>query len=34
MLRLAAYEREMDEGEGHKGRSAIIDMIARRPLPA
>jgi SAM-dependent methyltransferase len=30
-LRIEAYERELDEGEGHKGRSAIIDMIARRP---
>jgi len=31
ILRLGAYERDLDEGEGHKGRSAIIDMIARRP---
>ncbi len=31
LLRIEAYERELDEGEGHKGRSAIIDMIARRP---
>lgn len=31
ILRLAAYERDLDEGEGHKGRSAIIDLIARRP---
>jgi SAM-dependent methyltransferase len=31
LLRIETYERELDEGEGHKGRSAIIDMIARRP---
>jgi len=31
LVRLEAYERELDEGEGHKGCSAIIDMIARRP---
>lgn len=31
LLRVEAYERELDEGEGHRGRSAIIDMIARRP---
>lgn len=31
LLRLEAYERELDEGEGHRGRSAIIDLIARRP---
>lgn len=32
VLRIEAYERELDEGEGHRGRSAVIDMIARRPL--
>jgi SAM-dependent methyltransferase len=31
LVRIEAYERELDEGEGHKGRSAIIDLIARRP---
>src|SRR5690606_6077690 len=31
LLRLEAYERELDEGEGHRGRSAIIDLVARRP---
>jgi cyclopropane fatty-acyl-phospholipid synthase-like methyltransferase len=31
LVRLEAYERELDEGEGHRGRSAIIDLIARRP---
>lgn len=29
--RLAAYEREVREGRGHSGRSALIDLIARRP---
>ncbi len=31
--RLAAYEREVDEGKGHRGRSALIDLIARKPAP-
>jgi SAM-dependent methyltransferase len=31
LLRIEAYERELDEGEGHKGRSAVIDLVARRP---
>jgi SAM-dependent methyltransferase len=30
LLRVEAYERELDEGEGHRGRSAVIDLIARR----
>ncbi|MCB1367629.1 MAG: class I SAM-dependent methyltransferase [Rhodobacteraceae bacterium] len=30
ILRLAAYEREVDEGRGHKGRSALIDLVARK----
>jgi len=29
--RIEGYERELDEGEGHKGRTAIIDLIAPRP---
>ncbi len=29
ILRLEAYERELDEGEGHKGMSAVIDLIAK-----
>ena len=29
--RLAAYEREVQEGRGHSGRSALIDMVARKP---
>lgn len=28
--RLAAYEREVQEGRGHSGRSALIDLVARR----
>jgi SAM-dependent methyltransferase len=28
--RLAAYERELQEGRGHSGRSALIDLVARR----
>lgn len=31
IVRLNAYERDLDEGDGHRGRSAIIDLIARRP---
>lgn len=31
VLRLETYERELDEGDGHKGLSAVIDLIARRP---
>jgi len=29
--RLAAYEREVQEGSGHSGRSALIDLIVRKP---
>lgn len=28
---LNAYEAELDEGSGHRGRSALIDLIARKP---
>ena len=31
ILRLAAYEAEVDEGSGHSGRSALIDLVARKP---
>lgn len=31
IVRLEAYERDLDEGEGHRGRSAVIDLVARRP---
>lgn len=29
--RLAEYEREVEEGRGHSGRSALIDLVARKP---
>ena len=29
--RLEAYEAELDEGKGHSGRSALIDLIGRKP---
>lgn len=28
---LKSYERNLDEGEGHSGRSALIDLVARKP---
>jgi SAM-dependent methyltransferase len=28
---LNAHEAELDEGNGHRGRSALIDLIARKP---
>lgn len=31
ILTLKAYDAELDEGAGHKGVSALIDLIARRP---
>jgi SAM-dependent methyltransferase len=31
ILRLESYERNLDEGERHQGRSALIDLIARLP---
>ncbi len=31
MLELRAYERHVDEGEGHSGTSALIDLVARKP---
>lgn len=31
ILRLEEYEDELSEGAGHSGRSALIDLIARRP---
>ena len=27
---LKAYEAELDEGDGHRGRSALIDLVARK----
>ena len=29
-----AYERDIREGSGHAGRSALIDFAARRPIGA
>jgi hypothetical protein len=31
ILELRAYEEVVDEGIGHKGLSALIDLIARQP---
>ncbi len=31
ILRIQSYEPELDEGDGHKGRSAVVDLVARRP---
>jgi SAM-dependent methyltransferase len=31
ILRLADYDAEVDEGPGHSGRSALIDLVARKP---
>jgi SAM-dependent methyltransferase len=32
VLRLAAYEREVQEGRGHSGQSALIDLVAEKPV--
>lgn len=31
ILECRAYERHIEEGEGHKGQSALIDLVARKP---
>lgn len=31
ILELRAYEEHIEEGSGHKGHSALIDLVARRP---
>lgn len=31
ILRLEDYDAEIDEGHGHSGRAALIDLVARRP---
>lgn len=31
ILRLADYDAEIHEGRGHSGRSALVDLIARKP---
>jgi hypothetical protein len=30
ILHLAAYDAEVDEGAGHKGLSALVDLVARK----
>jgi cyclopropane fatty-acyl-phospholipid synthase-like methyltransferase len=32
IVALDSYERVIDEGVGHSGRSALIDMVARKPV--
>lgn len=32
ILRLASYDIEVSEGRGHVGMSALIDLVARRPV--
>ena len=32
LLRLAAYEREVQEGRGHSGQSALIDLVADKTV--
>ncbi|MBL1435226.1 MAG: methyltransferase domain-containing protein [Rhodobacteraceae bacterium] len=32
IVEVRAYEREIDEGAGHSGMSALIDLVARKPL--
>ena len=32
MIELKEYEAELAEGAGHKGRSALIGMVARKPM--
>jgi SAM-dependent methyltransferase len=32
ILELKAYDADLSEGAGHAGRSALIDLVARRPL--
>jgi 2-polyprenyl-3-methyl-5-hydroxy-6-metoxy-1,4-benzoquinol methylase len=31
MLRLESYEKEISEGQGHVGMSALLDLVARKP---
>jgi cyclopropane fatty-acyl-phospholipid synthase-like methyltransferase len=31
IVELKSYQREIDEGVGHSGRSALIDLVARKP---
>lgn len=32
VLDAADYDAEIEEGEGHRGRSALVDFVARKPL--
>lgn len=32
IVELAAYEAELSEGSRHKGMSAVVDLVARKPL--
>ncbi|HZV55237.1 MAG TPA: methyltransferase domain-containing protein [Rhodocyclaceae bacterium] len=32
VLDLGEYEDELEEGSGHRGRSAVIDLVARKPV--
>ncbi|MCF6272280.1 MAG: class I SAM-dependent methyltransferase [Rhodobacteraceae bacterium] len=32
IIELRSYEREINEGEGHSGMSALVDLIARKPV--
>jgi hypothetical protein len=34
ILHLTAHDDVVDEGSGHKGMSALIDLVAQRPRPA
>jgi hypothetical protein len=30
IVKLSAYDADISEGSGHKGRSALIDLVARK----
>ena len=32
ILRLTDYDAKIDEGPGHSGKSALVDLIARKPI--
>ena len=34
ILHLASHDDVVDEGPGHRGMSALVDLVARRPAPA
>jgi hypothetical protein len=34
ILELKAYDAEIHEGHGHRGMSALIDLVARKPSAA